>query len=160
MVNCNNHMKNILLPCIRLISVVDLIANCPVYLVETLYYLYYHFLPSAIICPWLDFGLPLHRLCGVIERRLSRFLPRWLRTGWQSAISQGKIPWNTSGWLGIESGPRGGQTVRYPTEVPWLTLSLSGMICQLSKVWNIGVPTNVCSLQQSAPAELPYRGVK
>jgi len=38
------------------------------------------------------FLLAVHRLCGVIEGRLSHFLPRWLRTGWQSAISQGKIP--------------------------------------------------------------------
>ena len=36
--------------------------------------------------------LAVHRLCGVIEGRLSHFLPRWLRTGWQSAISQGKNP--------------------------------------------------------------------
>ena len=46
----------------------------------------------------LDFGLPprpVHRLCGVIERRLSHFLPHWLRTGWQSATGQGKIPRNT-----------------------------------------------------------------
>jgi len=32
-------------------------------------------------------------------------------------ISQGKIPWNTPPWLGIEPGPRGGQTVSYPTEL-------------------------------------------
>jgi len=37
------------------------------------------------------FHLNIHRLCGAIEGRLSHFLPRWLRTGWQSAISQGKI---------------------------------------------------------------------
>jgi len=36
------------------------------------------------------FLLAVHRLCGVIEGRLSHFMPRWLRTGWQSAISQGK----------------------------------------------------------------------
>jgi len=36
--------------------------------------------------------LAVHRLCGVIEGRLSHFLPRWLRTGWQSAISQGFNP--------------------------------------------------------------------
>jgi len=28
-------------------------------------------------------------------------LPRWLRTGWKSVISQGKIPWNTAPCLGI-----------------------------------------------------------
>jgi len=37
------------------------------------------------------FLLDVRRLCGVIEGRLSHFLPRWLRTGQQSAISQGKI---------------------------------------------------------------------
>ena len=36
------------------------------------------------------FLLAVHRMCGVIEGRLSHFLPRWLRTGWRSAISQGK----------------------------------------------------------------------
>ena len=33
---------------------------------------------------------------------LRHFLPRWLRMGWQSLISQGKIPWNSPPWLGIE----------------------------------------------------------
>jgi len=50
---------------------------------------------SANVCPWLNFGLPPRCpqiVCGVFEGRLSHFLPRWLRTGWQSAISQGKIP--------------------------------------------------------------------
>ena len=36
--------------------------------------------------------LAVHRLCGFVEGRLSQFLPRWLRTSWQSMISQGKIP--------------------------------------------------------------------
>ena len=36
-----------------------------------------------------------------------------------AAISQGKIPWNTPPWLGIEPGPQGGQTVSYPTELSW-----------------------------------------
>jgi len=65
------------------------------------------------------FLLAVHRLCGVIEGRLSHFLPRYFRTGWQSVISQGKIPWNTPPWPGSEPGPRGGQTVSYPTELPW-----------------------------------------
>jgi len=34
----------------------------------------------------------VHRLCGAIEGRLSHFLPLWLRKGWRSVISQGKIP--------------------------------------------------------------------
>jgi len=67
------------------------------------------------------FLLAVHRLCGVFEGRLSHFLPHWLRTGWQSAISQEQIPWNTPPWLGNEPGPRGGQTVSYPTELSWLT---------------------------------------
>jgi len=64
-------------------------------------------------------GLPLavHRLCGVIEGRLSHFLPRWLRTGWQTVISHGKIPCRTPLWLGIQPGPQGGQAVSYPTEL-------------------------------------------
>jgi len=49
---------------------------------------------SAIIYPWWDIGPAprVHRFRGVIEGRLSHFLPRWLRTGWQSVISQGKTP--------------------------------------------------------------------
>jgi len=49
------------------------------------------FFLSAIVCPWLDFGLSPRcpQVCGVIEARLSHFLPRWLRTGWPSAISRG-----------------------------------------------------------------------
>ena len=73
------------------------------------------------------FLLDFHRLCGAIEGRLSHFLPHWLRTGWQSMTSQGIIPWNTPPWLGIEPGPRGGQTVSYihsPTELSWLTAML------------------------------------
>jgi len=42
-----------------------------------------------------------------------------LKTGWQNAISQGKILWNTPPWLGIEPGPQGGQTVSYPAELSW-----------------------------------------
>jgi len=73
------------------------------------------------------FLLAVHRLCSVIEGRLSHFLPRWLRAGWQSAIGQRKIPWNTPPWLGIGPGPRGGQTVSYPTELSWLTFILLTM---------------------------------
>ena len=45
------------------------------------------------------------------------------RAGWQSLISQGKISLNTLPWLGIDPGPRGGQTMRFihfPTELPVL----------------------------------------
>jgi len=81
----------------------------------------FFFQPSwSSIHGWtLAFLLTVHRLCGVIGGRLSHFLPRWLRTGWQSVICQGNIPWNTPPWLGIESGPQGGQTVNYPTELSW-----------------------------------------
>ena len=75
---------------------------------------------SMVLGSW-SFLLAVHRLCGVFEGRLNHFLPHWLRTGWQSAISQGKISWNTPPWLGIELGPWGGQTVSYPTELSWLT---------------------------------------
>ena len=44
----------------------------------------------------------VHMLCGAIERRLSHFLPRWLRTGRQSAVGPG-----------IEPGSQRGQTVRF-----------------------------------------------
>jgi len=82
----------------------------------------YDFYQPLSVHGWTSaFLLAVHSLCGVIEGRLSHFLPRWLRTGWQSAISQGKIPWNAPPWLGIEPGPRGGQTVSYPTELSWLT---------------------------------------
>jgi len=37
------------------------------------------------------FLLAVHRLCGAIERRLSHFLPHWLRMCWQSVSSRGKI---------------------------------------------------------------------
>jgi len=67
-----------------------------------------------------------HRLCEI-----EPFLPRWLRTGWQSLISQGKIPWNAPPWLGIEPGPQGGRTVSYPTE-----LSLCIMQQFISQQWN------------------------
>ena len=94
---------------------------------------------SSYIRGWTSaFLLAVHRLCGVIEGRLSHFLPRWLRTGWQSAISQGKINplkysavagnWTRpagrtdselSHWAIMTRGPRGGRTVSYPTELSW-----------------------------------------
>jgi len=88
---------------------------------------------SPIPCAHLDpsatssFFFAVHRLCGVIEGRLSHFLPRWLRTAWQSVISQGKIPWNTPSWLGIKPGPRGGQKLSYSTELSWLTCSYTSL---------------------------------
>ena len=82
---------------------------------------------SAIVCPWLNFRfLNVHRSCSAIEGRMSHFLRRWLRTGWQSVINQKKIPWNTPPWLGIEPEPRGGETVRFicsATELSWSTVS-------------------------------------
>ena len=84
-------------------------------------FLFRFFYQPSSIHGWTSaFLLTVHRLCGVFEGRLGHFLPRWLRTGWQSVISQGKIPWNTPPWLGNEPGPRGGQTVSYPTELSWL----------------------------------------
>ena len=47
----------------------------------------------------------------LLKGRLSHFLPRWLKMGWQNVISQGKIPWNVSPRLGVEPRPQGGQTV-------------------------------------------------
>jgi len=89
---------------------------------------------------WISaFLLAVHRLCCVIEGRLGHFLPRWLRTGWRSAISQGKIPWNTLPWLGIEPGQRGGQTVSYPTELSW-----SLMLTEIF-TWYHGIRSNSLS---------------
>jgi len=85
------------------------------------------------------FCLTVHRLCSVSEGRLGHFLPHWLRTGWQSVISQGKIPWNTPPWLGIEPGPQVGQTVSYSTELSWLTTcqyDLALGYLWLTKYWN------------------------
>jgi len=61
--------------------------------------------PSSVHRWTSAFLLAVHGLCGVTEGRWSHFL------GWQSVISQAKIPWNTPPWLGIEPGPWGGQTV-------------------------------------------------
>ena len=74
----------------------------------------YHFVfYSAIVCSWA-FLLDVHRFYGANEGRLSHFLPQWLRMGWkESVISQGKIPRNTMPWVGIELGPRRGQTAGY-----------------------------------------------
>ena len=44
---------------------------------------------------------PVHRLCGVIEGRLSHFLSHWPRVGWQNVISQGKITRDTQPWLNL-----------------------------------------------------------
>ena len=80
------------------------------------------------------FLLAVHRMCGVIEGRLSHFLPRWLRTGWRSAISQGKIPWNTLPWLGIEPVPR-----RTDSEIhsvsQWAIVADFVMHCYKNKVY-------------------------
>jgi len=54
--------------------------------------LFFFYQPSSVRGWTSAFLLAVHRLCGVIEGRLSHFLPRWLKTGWQSVISQGKIP--------------------------------------------------------------------
>jgi len=45
--------------------------------------------PSSIHGRTSAFLLAVQGLCGVIEGRLSHFLPRWLRTGWQSVIARG-----------------------------------------------------------------------
>jgi len=60
---------------------------------------------------------------GWVVSLRGHFLPRWLRTGWQSVIRQGKIPWNTPPRLGTEPGPLRGQLMRYihsPTKLSWL----------------------------------------
>jgi len=95
---------------------------------------------SSIIRLWMDFSLPPRcpRPCGANEGRLSHFL--WLRpkTGWQSMISQEKIPRNTPPRPEIELGPRWGQAVSYihsPTKLSWLINSLV-----VSHIWDV-IPT-------------------
>jgi len=66
---------------------------------------FFSYQPSSVRGRTLAFLLAVHGLCGVIEGRLNHFLLHWLRTGWQSVISQGTIPWNTPPWLEIEPGP-------------------------------------------------------
>jgi len=73
-------------------------------LLPSLYYYYHYYYtiiiiiiilffyqPSSVRGWTLAFLLAVHRLCGVIEGRLSHFLPPWVRTGGQSVISQGKF---------------------------------------------------------------------
>jgi len=97
------------------------------------------------------FLLAVHRLCGVIEGRLSHFLPRWLRMGWQSVISQGKSPWKTPLRLGLEPGPLKKQTVRFihsPTELLWLWL----LICFVVQV----VEGDSVTIQCKSPSDHPH----
>jgi len=124
-----------------------------IYMIHKLTCVYIKFWPtSEFVINFLSaigwtsaFLLAVHRLCGVIEGRLSHFLPRWLRTGWQSAISQGKIPWNTPPWLGIEPGPRGGQTVSYPTELSWLTV-INSQTLALKTISSWAESTSSCTI--------------
>ena len=53
--------------------------------------------PLFVHCWTSAFLLVVHRLCGVIERRLSHFLPRWLRTGCDQS---GKNPLKYSAAVG------------------------------------------------------------
>ena len=109
-----------------------LVTSCPLYMY--VHFLFCFYQPSSVHSWTSAFLLAVHRSSGVIEGRLSHFLPRWLRTGWQSVISQGKIPWNTTPWLGIEPEPRGWQTVSYPTVLSRLVISLrsNNSICHLT----------------------------
>ena len=66
------------------------------------------------------FLLAVHRLCGAVKGRLSHFLPCWLRTGWQSVISQGKSLETLC--LHWELNPDHREAVRYihsSTELSW-----------------------------------------
>jgi len=116
------------------------------------------FQPSSIHGWTSAFLLAVHRLSGVLEQRLSHFLSRWLRTGWQSVISQRKIPWNTPPWLEIEPGPQRGQTVSYFTELSWLTKSLSPLnIGYMHVVWicsEIMVHDSACTIINLSPEVL------
>jgi len=52
----------------------------------------------------LVFLFNFYRLCGTIKGRFRQSLSCWLRTGWQSMITQEKIPRNTPPWPGIGHG--------------------------------------------------------
>ena len=69
--------------------------------------------PQVVWCLW-----------GEIEP----FSATLAQDGLAECDQSGKIPWNTPPWLGIEPGPRGGQTVSYPTELSWLTSQYSSSI--------------------------------
>jgi len=69
---------------------------------------------QALVKPFVPLGLCISHglsmvglrpssywVCGTIDERLSH----WVRTGWQSVISQRKIPCNTPPRPGIEPGP-------------------------------------------------------
>jgi len=64
------------------VGVGSLTATSPT--IIDLYGTNFFFQPSSVHGWTLAFLLAVHRLCGAIEGRLSHFLPRWLRTGWQS----------------------------------------------------------------------------
>jgi len=69
-----------------------------------------------IVCWWVSVTIVVLRY-WMISPVNNFVIPRRTRC----VISQGKIPWNTPPWLGIEPGPWGGQTASYPTELSWLT---------------------------------------
>ena len=100
-------------PALKMLPYTDLICR------DTSFF----FLSAFSIRDWTSaFLLNIHRLCSAIEGLLSYLLPRWLRTGWQSVTSQGKILRHVH--PGIELRPQRGQTVRYlhsPTELSLLT---------------------------------------
>ena len=81
------------------------------------------FFLSAIVCPWLNFGLPPRcpQVVWCLWGEIEPFSATLAQDGLAECDQPGKIPWNTPPWLGIEPGPRGGQTVSYPTELSWLT---------------------------------------
>ena len=60
--------------------------------------------PSCVRGLTSAFLLDVLGFCGATEGRLGHFLLPWLRLGWQSVTNQGKIPWNTPPWRGIEPG--------------------------------------------------------
>ena len=76
---------------------------------------------SAIICQWLDSGLP-PRFPQVLWRHWGKIEP-FPATLAESRLAVWKIPWNTLPGPGVEPGPRRGQPVRYihsPNEPSWL----------------------------------------
>jgi len=104
------------------------------------------FFLSTIVCPWLNFGLP-PRCPQVVWCLWGEIGPFSAMLAENGLVEPGKIPWNIPPWLGIEPGPRGGQTVSYPTDLTWLTHVIelgednSGSTHALNHLWPFSVPT-------------------
>ena len=98
---------------------------------------FFFYQPSSVRGWTSAFLLTVHRLCGVIEGRLSHFLPRWLRTDWQSADQPGKNPLKYSALAGNWTRPRRGQWAIPLSYHDWLSaldVCISTTMMQLMQI--------------------------